>query len=423
MNRKAAKLNMVSKVVLDEADEMLNMGFTEDLNTILAGVPESRNTLLFSATMPQEISAIAKNYMRNPIEVTIGKKNTGAENIKHICYTVHAKDKYLVLKRIADYNPNIFGLVFCRTRKETQEVADKLMHDGYNADALHGDLSQSQRDFVMHRFRLRQLNLLVATDVAARGIDVDDLTHVINYNLPDDYEIYTHRSGRTGRAGKTGVSVAIVNLKERYVIRQIEKLINKQFVFQNVPTGREICEKQLYSLMDKLERVEVDQLEIEPYLPFILRKLEWLDKEELLKRLVSLEFNRFLEYYKKTKDIDVPVEQSRSEFPRETSRNKYGDKRDRGTRERGSRDHESESGYKRLFINLGKIDGLYPNNLIELINQCNTGKRIKIGKIEMMKSFAFFEVPDRDAPFVLESMKKAKYEGRRVAVDLASKPE
>jgi ATP-dependent RNA helicase DeaD len=443
MNRKAARLNNVTKVVLDEADEMLNMGFTEDLNTILAGVPESRNTLLFSATMPQEIAAIAKNYMRNPIEVTIGRKNTGAENIKHICYTVHAKDKYLALKRIADYNPYIFGIVFCRTRKETQEVADKLMHDGYNADALHGDLSQSQRDFVMHRFRLHQLNLLVATDVAARGIDVDDLTHVINYNLPDDIEIYTHRSGRTGRAGKTGVSVAIINIREKHSIKQIERLINKQFVFANVPTGKEICEKQLFSLIDKMERVEIDHTEIEPYLPIISRKLEWIDKDELVKRFVSLEFNRFLDYYKNSKDIDVPTESNRREFSNDYSRNERPGRRDGARdgardsfrdrdrdRDRGkdrdrksNRDHKSEEGFKRLFINLGKADGMFPNNLIELINHYNKGKRIQIGRIELMKSFSFFEVPDREAPFILESMKKATFDGRRVAVDLASSPE
>lgn len=410
MKRKAAKLNNVSKVILDEADEMLNMGFTDDLNTILAQVPEGRSTLLFSATMPIEIATIAKKYMSNPIEVSIGRKNSGAENIKHVCYTVHAKDKYQALKRIADHNPNIFGIIFCRTRKETQEIADKLMHDGYNADSLHGDLSQAQRDYVMQRFRLRQLKLLVATDVAARGIDVDDLTHVINYSLPDDVEVYTHRSGRTGRAGKTGISIAIINLKEKHLIKQIERKINKQFVMANVPTGREICEKQLFSLIEKMERVEIDHNEIESYLPIINKKLEWLDKEELIKKFVSLEFNRFLEYYKNANDITAPVESRFEEFPRKRAEERFRQSR------------QTEAGYSRLFINLGKEDGLFPNNLIELINENTQGKRIAIGRIELLKTFSFFEVPEKDASFLVNSLKKVQFKNRRIAVDFASKP-
>jgi ATP-dependent RNA helicase DeaD len=417
MERKSAKLNHVSKVILDEADEMLNMGFADDLKTILAQVPENRNTLLFSATMPTEIASIAKKYMRNPKEVIIGNKNSGAENIKHICYVVHAKDKYHALKRIADYNPNIYGIVFCRTRKETQEIADKLMHDGYNADALHGDLSQAQRDFVMQRFRLRQLRLLVATDVAARGLDVDDLTHVINFSLPDDMEVYTHRSGRTGRAGKAGISIALTNLKEKYVIKQIEKKINKKFISAQVPTGREICEKQLFNLIDKMEKVEVDHTEIETYLPLIFKKLEYIDKEDLIKRFVSLEFNRFIEYYKNAADIDVPDERRQDFGEKSSFRDRKRDKE--SGRERFS---TPEGGYTRLFINLGRLDNFFPNNLIDMVNTNIKGKRINIGKIELMKNFSFFEIENKSSQEVIELLSKTQFNGRRVAVDIASKP-
>jgi ATP-dependent RNA helicase DeaD len=408
MNRKAARLSNVSKVILDEADEMLNMGFTEDLNTILAQIPTERNTLLFSATMPHQIAAIAKNYMTNPKEVTIGYKNEGAENIKHICYAVHAKDKYSALKRIADSNPNIYGIVFCRTRKETQEIADKLMHDGYSADALHGDLSQAQRDFVMNRFRIRQISLLVATDVAARGIDINDLTHVINYNLPDDCEVYTHRSGRTGRAGKKGVSIAIIHVKEKHLLRQIEKIINKKFVVGNVPTGREICEKQLYHFIEKMERVEIDHEQIDSFLPAIYKKLEWIDKEELIKRFVSLEFNRFLEYYKTAKDIDIPEDRRSDVVGRE------------GKTRPDFRTRTTDEGYTRLFINMGKMDGLFPNNLIDLINQNTRGKRINLGKIELLKSFSFFEVENDSAETVVNALNTITFNNRKVSVEPAS---
>lgn len=290
MNRKMVKLDRISTVIMDEADEMLNMGFTESINEILAAIPEERNMLLFSATMPAEIAKIAKNYMSNPKEVVIGSKNEGAENIKHVYYLVHAKDKYLALKRIADYYPNIYGIIFCRTRRETQEIADQLIQDGYNADSLHGELSQAQRDAVMQKFRVKNLQLLVATDVAARGLDVDNLTHVINYGLPDDIETYTHRSGRTGRAGKKGTSIAIIHVKEKGRMRDIEKIIGKKFEKGHIPTGGQICEKQLFNLVDKIEKVKVNEEEIASYLPSIFRKLEWLSNEDLIKRIVSLEF-------------------------------------------------------------------------------------------------------------------------------------
>ena len=298
IKRGTVDLSNVHTVILDEADEMLNMGFVDDINSILGNVPEDRKMLLFSATMPDEIAKIAKNYMHSPVEFVIGTKNEGAENVRHIYYMVNAKDKYLALKRIADANPNIYAIIFCRTKRETQEIADNLIGDGYNVDSLHGDLSQAQRDTVMKKFREHTLQLLVATDVAARGLDVDSLTHVINYGLPDDIATYTHRSGRTGRAGKTGVSVAIIHSREKSKLRAIEKKIGKTFEHEKVPTPQYIIEKQLYNLADRIEKVKVNETEIEKYLPGIVRKLEWLSESDLLKRVVSLEFNRLLDYYK-----------------------------------------------------------------------------------------------------------------------------
>lgn len=406
IERKAIKLSKVEKVVLDEADEMLNMGFLEDINVILAKVPDNRTTLLFSATMPNAIAGISKKYMKNPLEVTIGSRNAGAENVKHVCYTVHAKDKYLALKRIADYTPGIYGIVFCRTRKETQEIADKLIQDGYSADALHGDLSQGQRDSVMQKFRIRSISLLVATDVAARGLDVDDLTHVINYNLPDELDIYTHRSGRTGRTGKAGISVAIVNMKEKNALRTIEKNIKKSFFHANVPSGREICEKQLFHFIDKMEKVEIDHAQIDSYLPVIFRKLEWLDKEDIIRRFVSLEFNRFLEYYKNAKDINAKDE-------------KPGAQRERG-RERFKDHGGSEKGFSRLFINMGKMDGLFAGQLIELVNTNTRGMKISIGRIDLMKSFSFFEIESRFEKQVIKALCNAEFAGRQVIVEKAS---
>ncbi|MEI6899260.1 MAG: DEAD/DEAH box helicase, partial [Bacteroidota bacterium] len=319
IGRRAINLKGVKSVILDEADEMLNMGFLDSINEILEEVPPQRNMLMFSATIPAPLGKIAKTYMKDPIEITIGNKNTGAENIKHLYYTVHAKDKYTALKRIVDFYPAIYGIVFCRTRIDTQEIADKLIADGYNAEALHGDLSQAQRDSVMQKFRIRHLQLLVATDVAARGIDVDDLTHIINYNLPDDPQTYTHRSGRTGRAGKSGISISIINLREKYMIRNIEKLINKEFKAVKVPGGREICEKQLFNMITKMEMVEIDHTQIDTYLPVIYKKLEWIEKEDVIKRFVALEFNRFLEYYRNAKDINATEDHQ-------------GDRGDRGDR-------------------------------------------------------------------------------------------
>ncbi|MCX6306789.1 MAG: DEAD/DEAH box helicase [Bacteroidetes bacterium] len=422
MHRKAIKLRDVQSVVLDEADEMLNMGFLDSINDILAEVPENRSTLLFSATMPKEVAVIAKKYMNKPVEITIGNRNSGAENIKHVYYTVHAKDKYTALKRIVDFYPSIYGIVFCRTRIDTQEIADKLIGDGYNAEALHGDLSQVQRDSVMQKFRIRHVQLLVATDVAARGLDVNDLTHIINYALPDDLSAYTHRSGRTGRAGKAGTSIAIINLKEKHLIRQIEKLINKSFIAAKVPGGREICEKQLFNLINKMENVEIENSDIDPFLPAIYKKLEWLEKEEVIKRFVALEFNRFLEYYRNAKDINVFEEKGRESFRDKPGKESF---RDRGGKESfrdkgGRNDSRKEvTDFTRLVINAGKGDGLYPNNLIELINANSPGKRIRIGDITLGKNDGVFEVDSEYAKFLAQSLSEAEFKGATLSVGIA----
>ena len=406
-------LDTVRKVVMDEADEMLDMGFTDSINSILERVPQDRTTLMFSATMSPAIAKIAKNYLHDPKEIVIGNKNEGAKSVNHVYYMVHAKDKYLALKRVADYYPDIYAIVFCRTRAETQEVADKLIGDGYSADALHGDLSQAQRDFVMGKFRQRRLQILVATDVAARGLDVDDLTHVINYGLPDDIESYTHRSGRTGRAGKTGTSISIINMREKGKMRAIEKVIGKQFVAGKIPTGKEICEKQLLKVMDEIEKVQVNEEEISTYLPEIYRKLDWLDKEDLIKRVVSLEFNHFLEYYSSAREIEVP-EQGRAG---KKERNAEGDK---GRGKRGeSRSRGAEPGYSRLFVNLGKKDGISPALVIDMLNH-NIDRRIDVGRIDLMQNFSFFEVRERDASTVVKSLANLTYNGRPVNVELAS---
>ena len=408
MERKTVSLSTISNVVMDEADEMLNMGFTDSINAILADVPQERNTLLFSATMSPEIARISKNYLRDAKEITIGRKNESTNSVKHIAYMVQAKDKYAVLKRVADYCPQIYGIVFCRTRKETQEIADKLMQEGYNADSLHGELSQAQRDAVMQKFRLRNIQILVATDVAARGLDVNDLTHVINYGLPDDTESYTHRSGRTGRAGKTGISIAIVNMREKGKMREIERIIGKKFIMEQVPTGKQICEKQLIKVIDDIEKVKVNEEEIADFMPEIYRKLEWLSKEDVIKRMVSMEFNRFLEYYRDREEIQTATD-SRGE---------------RGTRTegRGSRDNggsrTAAPGFTRLFINLGKMDNFFPNELINLLNS-NTRGRIELGRIDLMKNFSFFEVDEKEAQSVIKALNRTNWNGRRVSVEIA----
>lgn len=404
IGRRAAKLSEVRTVILDEADEMLNMGFLDSINEILEEVPLNRRTLLFSATMSKEISSIARKYMNDPAEILIGRKNASAENVSHNYYVVHAKDKYKVLKRLADSEPDIYAIIFCRTRKETQDVAVRLINDGYNADALHGDLSQSQRDAVMNKFRSRNLRLLVATDVAARGLDVDDLTHVINFSLPDDTEVYTHRCGRTGRAGKKGISVSLVHLREKNSLHRIEKLVNKSFNSLPVPTGSEICGKQLSRWVEKLETVSTGHKEIEKLLPEIQARLENLDKDELIRRVVSLEFDRFLDDYRDEEDIIEPVHAKEENWSRSGKKGSFSQMNDN---------------YTRLFINFGKADEFFPDQLISLINSNTRGMKVPIGKIDLYRDFSFFEVEAGYSDDLIKAMKNAKYMGKRVVVQIA----
>ncbi len=413
INRGEVNLDDVHTVVLDEADEMLNMGFLESIDAILEHVPADRKMLMFSATMPNEIARIAKKYMKDPVEIVVGNRNEGAENVRHIYYMVNARDKYLALKRIADDTPNIYGIIFCRTRRDTQEIADKLIADGYNADALHGDLSQQHRDIVMRKFRDRVITLLVATDVAARGLDVDDLTHVINYGLPDDTAVYTHRSGRTGRAGKTGVSIAIIHSREKGKLREIEKKIGKKFERKEVPTPEHIIEKQLYNLADRIERVKVDEDEIQKYLPGVMRKLEWLSGEDLLKRVLSLEFNRLLDYYRDAPKIDfIDEKPSKDKKERKESVPKSDKEKDRRTAERGM---------ERIYVNLGKGDGFFAGNLIELLNHNVGGKRVDVGRIDLLPHYSLFDVKKADARRVVEGLRGADWMGDRVYSEIADK--
>ncbi len=427
IKRNKLKVDKIRWLVLDEADEMLSMGFKDDLDAILETSPAEKQTLLFSATMPKEIVSIANRYMKNPHEISVGKKNTGAENVEHHFYLIHAKDRYIALKRVADINPNIYGIIFCRTRAETKEVADKLMQDGYNADALHGDLSQAQRDHVMARFRSKHLQMLVATDVAARGLDVNDLTHVINYNLPDDPEVYIHRSGRTGRAGKKGISVTLIHLREKGKMRQVEKKVNKTFIQKPVPSGKEICEKQLFNLIDKVEKIEVNESQIEQFMPVIYKKLAWLEREELIKHFVSVEFNRFLQYYEGAPDINV----NESHFsgkdyePSERGRRNTRGKKERSESKdrvpRAERGGKRRGGYEfsRFFFNLGKKDGINKRKIIDLVNQHLPDKSVEIGDIEVMKNFSFFEVDQRFEKQVLKTFQNASFKGKRMNIDIA----
>ena len=419
IKRGTVDLSNVHTVILDEADEMLNMGFVDDINSILGNVPEDRKMLLFSATMPDEIAKIAKNYMHSPVEFVIGTKNEGAENVRHIYYMVNAKDKYLALKRIADANPNIYAIIFCRTKRETQEIADNLISDGYNVDSLHGDLSQAQRDTVMKKFREHTLQLLVATDVAARGLDVDSLTHVINYGLPDDIATYTHRSGRTGRAGKTGVSVAIIHSREKSKLRAIEKKIGKTFEHEKVPTPQYIIEKQLYNLADRIEKVKVNETEIEKYLPGIVRKLEWLSESDLLKRVVSLEFNRLLDYYKDAPSVvDYEDKNPKSKKDRK-GRDRGGDKASRRHDSEKDKDsRKAERGYERIYVNAGKADGFFPARLIDTINQ-NMSGRVDIGRIDLLNNYSLFDVRKGDGHKVVSALKNVRYFGKRLYAELA----
>lgn len=410
IKRKEVNLSNVHTVILDEADEMLNMGFLDDINEILTHVPDDRKMLMFSATMPKEIAGIAKRFMHDPVEFVAGEKNEGAKNVRHIYYMVKAQDKYLALKRIADNNPDIYGIIFCRTRRETQDIADKLIADGYNADCLHGDLSQAQRDLAMKKFRDHVTQLLVATDVAARGLDVDDLTHVINYGLPDDVAVYTHRSGRTGRANKSGVSIAIIHSREKSRLRQIEKIIGKTFEYKKVPSPEHIIEKQLYNLADRLERVEVNDEEMQKYLPGVRKKLEWLSEEDLLKRVLSLEFNRLLKYYQRMPDIDLNEPQKKS---REKS---SGERPDKKTKDRRT----AEKGFQRLMLSVGKANGFFPGNLMSIVNNSVQGPKPEIGRIDLFPDYTLFDVRKEDAKRILDALKHQKFFGDKINARIAS---
>lgn len=474
INRGALKIAQIEWLVLDEADEMLNMGFKEDLDSILASTPEDKQTLLFSATMPQGVRSIAKKYMHEHNEITCGGRNKGADNVEHKYYVVRASDRYAALKRLADVHLDIYAIVFCRTRRETQEVADKLMQDGYSADALHGDLSQQQRDFVMNRFRLRNIQLLIATDVAARGLDVNDLTHVINFNMPDDPEIYIHRSGRTGRAGKTGISLVITHSREGRKLRELEKVVGKKFEHSMVPGGKEVCEKRLFNLVDKMEKVVVDEDQISSFLPAVMEKLEYLDRDELIKRFLSVEFNLFVDYYKDAKNLNMNKDDgrdSRGGRDREYDRGRGRDRnRDRGGRDRdefrgdrdgrGDRDRGGDRGgrdrdrgdyrndrndrdrgdrggdrggrssdrgdrrkdsnqFSRYYINVGSKHKLAAANMIGLVNDVTGNRSVEIGKIEILRGFSFFEVDKSYEDKILKGFETMEYNGESLEVKLA----
>ena len=409
INRGVAQLENVNNVVLDEADEMLNMGFSESINAIFENVPEDRNTLLFSATMSKDIEKIALNYLHDHKEIVVGSRNEGAEHVNHIYYLVNAKDKYLALKRVVDFYPRIFAIIFCRTKLETQDIADKLIKDGYNAEALHGDLSQQQRDLTMQKFRNHTVQFLVATDVAARGLDVEDLTHVINYGLPDDVASYTHRSGRTGRAGKKGTSISIIHTREKFKVRQIEKQIGKDFVDGVLPTPEEICKKQLFKTMDDIMKTDVDEEQIEPYMAEINRQFEYIDKEDIIKKMVTITFGKFLDYYKSAPEIVKPESGKGSRSGEGRGSRGEG----RGKVSNGRRKHETEAGFKRLFINLGKADGFYPGEIMQYLNKHVKGRQ-EVGHIDLLSKFAYIEVPEEDAKRVMKALNGTEYKGRTV---------
>ena len=398
------KLSKVTYLVLDEADEMLNMGFHDELAEIMKSIPERRQTLLFSATMPKEVENLAKKFMKEPHRISVGSENKGAENIQHFYYKVQARDKYMALKRIVDMNPNIYGIIFCRTRNETQEIADKLQHDGYNADALHGDLSQGQRELVMSKFRSKFVPLLVATDVAARGLDVDDLTHIINYQVPTDPIMYIHRCGRTGRAGKSGISITITHSKETSALRAVEKLLGAPILWQKVPGGREICEKQLFHFIETVERIEVNEAEMESFLTNVFKKLNWMTREELIKRFVSVEFNRFLNYYK-----DIPDLNSMGEA--RDSRDSRDSRNPRDARE--PRDKSSFS-FSTFRLNIGHNVGLTKRELMRYINSLRVTRGIEIGQINLFGDYSLIDLDARFENELKKAISQNPYKGQSI---------
>ena len=402
IRRNRVDFTNVRTMILDEADEMLNMGFQEEVDDILEYMPKERNTMLFSATMPKEVEAILNKYMTDPVKVAVGERNSGTANVDHRYYMMAAKDRYSVLKRIIDYTPSIYGIIFCRTKLETQEIADSLIQDGYNAAALHGDLSQAMRDNVMDHFRKRSLQLLVATDVAARGIDVKELTHIINYNLPDDIETYVHRSGRTGRADKRGICISLVHLREKHKIKQIEKIVGRPIERAMIPTGKEVCEKQLFNHIDRIEHVDINREDIDDYLPVIFKKLEWMSREELITRMVALNFNRFLDYYKDAVDLNADDK---------------AEKKDRQERKK-ERDRQDET-MKRLFFGMGKNDHVLPQKIIGKINDVTHTKNIPIGRIDLFPDYSYVDVEESFVPMILECFSDPRKNPKGIVVEVA----
>lgn len=436
INRRKLDVSNIKTLVLDEADEMLNMGFQDELDGILEGTPQEKQTLLFSATMPKSISKMVKKYMNDPEEIEVGERNSGAKNVEHHYYMVHSKDRFEALKRTVDMNPEIYGIIFCRTRRETSEISSKLSKDGYDVDLLNGDLSQSQRDDVMERFRKKDLQILVATDVAARGLDVNELTHVINFNLPDDLEVYVHRSGRTGRAGNSGISIAIVHTREMRRIRDLERMTGKQFVKKEMPSGEEICAIRMLDLIDTVKESKVNEEQMQKFLPQALEKLADLDREELIKHFLSVEFNQFLEYYQNSRDLNASSKgRDRDRGDRDRGgrdrdrggRDRGGRDRDRGDRDRGGRDSgrgrrdDDSASFDRFFINVGRRDGLSPVRLMGLLNESLNGEKPDFGKIDVQNNFSFFEVEKGYEKNLIESVKGVKFEGRDVNVETSDK--
>ena len=417
IKRKKLHVNSIQWLVLDEADEMLNMGFRDELDGILENTPVERQTLLFSATLPEEIVRMSKKYMREPHRIAVAQPNIGIDTINHFAYKVNAKDKYEALKRIADLNPAIYAIVFCRTRQETKDISDKLIKDGYNADALHGDLSQAQREFIMRRFRMQNLQILVATDVAARGLDVDNLTHVINYSLPDEAEVYVHRSGRTGRAGKKGTALSLVHTRELHKLKAIQRMIKRDIEFKKIPMGREICEKQLFHLINNMEQADLSNTDIDSFMDVIYKKLEWISKEDLIKRFVAVEFNRFLDYYKNARDLNIP---DRKE-PR--GKGKSFKEAKEGYKAKGHSQRASGENFVRMYINLGSKNHLNPPALIGLINKATPQLSVPVGKIEILKKFSFFEVDKKYLNPVLTGINGLPYRGETVVVEAAESME
>ncbi len=411
IKRRKLDVRHIQTLVLDEADEMLNMGFQDDLDAILEDTPKEKQTLLFSATMPKGISKIAKKYMENAQEIEVGERNSGAKNVEHHFYMVHAKDRFEALKRTVDMNPDIYGIIFCRTRRETQEISNKLTKDGYDVDLLNGDLSQAQRDEVMNRFRTKELQLLVATDVAARGLDVDNLSHVINFNLPDDLEVYVHRSGRTGRAGNSGISISIVHTREMRRIKSLENMVGKKFIKKEMPTGEEICAIRMLDLIDTVKETKVNEEQLQKFLPQALEKLADLEREELIKHFLSVEFNQFLDYYKDSRDLNAAAKGGRDRGGRDSGRDSGG----------SNRKYDDAGSFDRYFINIGRRDGLNPVRLMGLLNETLNGSKPDFGKIDIQNNFSFFEVEPGYQNSLIESVKGVKFEGRDVAVEPSDK--